>query len=90
MTKQEFIAKYEGWLSYTRREELKKQMESDLDAFKSQYLKETDDEYKALRIHAVVGQSEQLLDFIQWRKQVSVDDLTDKEIVEFYLARKVK
>ena len=32
MTKQEFIAKYEGWFSYTRREELKKQMESDLDA----------------------------------------------------------
>ena len=32
MTKQEFIAKYEGWFSYTRREELKKQMEFDLDA----------------------------------------------------------
>ena len=32
MTKEEFIAKYEGWFSYTRREELKKQMESDLDA----------------------------------------------------------
>ena len=32
MTKQEFIAKYEGWFSYTHREELKKQMESDLDA----------------------------------------------------------
>ena len=31
MTKQEFIAKYEGWFSYTHREELKKQMESDLD-----------------------------------------------------------
>ena len=31
MTKQEFIEKYEGWFSYTRREELKKQMESDLD-----------------------------------------------------------
>ena len=45
---------------------------------------------QALRIHDVVGRSEQLLDFIQWRKQVSVDDLTDKEIVEFYLARKVK
>ena len=32
MTKQEFIAKYEGWFSYTRREELKKQMENDLEA----------------------------------------------------------
>ena len=32
MTKQEFIAKYEGWFSYTHREELKKQMESDLEA----------------------------------------------------------
>ena len=31
MTKQEFIAKYEGWFSYTRREELKKQMENDLE-----------------------------------------------------------
>ena len=66
--------------------------------FKAQYLKETDNEYKALvrllnkalRIHDVVGQSEQLLDFIQWRKQVAVEDLTDKEIVDFYLARKVK
>ena len=33
--------------------------------------------------------SEQLLDFLEWKKQVAVDDLTDKEIVEFYLARKV-
>ena len=32
MTKQEFIAKYEGWFSYTHREELKKQMENDLEA----------------------------------------------------------
>ena len=32
MTKQEFIAKYEGWFSYTRREDLKKQMENDLEA----------------------------------------------------------
>ena len=31
MTKKEFIAKYEGWFSYTRREELKKQMENDLE-----------------------------------------------------------
>ena len=31
MTKQEFIAKYEGWFSYTHREELKKQMENDLE-----------------------------------------------------------
>lgn len=39
MTKQEFIAKYEGWFSYTRREELKKQMESDLDeVFQALYL----------------------------------------------------
>lgn len=43
-----------------------------------------------LRLSNVVGQSEQLLDFIQWRKQVAVDDLADKEIVQFYLARKVK
>jgi hypothetical protein len=34
--------------------------------------------------------SEQLLDFIQWRKQVAVDDLRDEEVVEFYLARKDK
>lgn len=45
---------------------------------------------KNCSIPDVVGQSEQLLDFIQWRKQVAVDDLTDKEIVEFYLARKIK
>ena len=32
MTKQEFIAKYEGWFSYTRREELKKEMEADLES----------------------------------------------------------
>ena len=31
MTKKEFIAKYEGWFSYTRREELKKEMETDLE-----------------------------------------------------------
>ena len=47
-------------------------------------------DYAALRINDVVGRSEQLLDFIQWRKQVAVDDLTDKEIVEFYLAGKIK
>ena len=44
MTKQEFIAKYEGWFSYTRREELKKQMESDLDAV-----------FQALRQPPVIG-----------------------------------
>jgi len=32
MTTQEFIAKYEGWFSYTRREELKKEMEADLES----------------------------------------------------------
>ena len=32
MTKEEFISKYEGWFSYTHREELKKQMENDLEA----------------------------------------------------------
>ena len=32
MTQKEFIAKYEGWFSYTHREELKKQMENDLEA----------------------------------------------------------
>lgn len=32
MTKQGFIAKYEGWFSYTRREELKKEMEADLES----------------------------------------------------------
>ena len=31
MTKQEFIEKYEGWFSYTHREDLKKQMENDLE-----------------------------------------------------------
>ena len=50
MTKQEFIAKYEGWFSYTHREELKKQMESDLDAV-----------FQALRQQLVVRQSEQLV-----------------------------
>ena len=49
MTKKEFIAKYEGWFSYTRREELKKEMETDLELVS-----------QALRIHDVVGQSEQL------------------------------
>lgn len=44
MTKQEFIAKYEGWFSYTRREELKKQMESDLDEV-----------FQALRLPLVSG-----------------------------------
>jgi hypothetical protein len=43
-----------------------------------------------LRLFNVVGRSELLLDFIQWRKQVAVDDLTEKEIVEFYLSRKIK
>ena len=32
MTTQEFIAKYEGWFSYTRREELKREMEADLES----------------------------------------------------------
>ena len=45
---------------------------------------------KTLSLYNVVRQSEQLLDFIQWRKQVAVDDLTEKEIVEFYLSRKIK
>lgn len=45
---------------------------------------------EVLRLSIVVGQSEQLLDFIRWRKQVAVDDLNDKEVVEFYLARKIK
>jgi len=45
---------------------------------------------EALGIANVVGRSEQLLDFLKWKKQVAVDDLTDKEIVEYYLARKVK
>ncbi len=31
-SKQEFIAKYERWFSYARREELKKEMEADLEA----------------------------------------------------------
>ena len=47
--------------------------------FKAQYLKETDDEYKslvrllnkALRIHDVVGRSEQLLTDIEIGKMVS-------------------
>ncbi len=52
MTPQEFIAKYEGWFSYTRREELKKEMESDLDAV-----------FQALHQPPVMGRSEQLIDF---------------------------
>lgn len=52
-------------------------------------LVELRDEAEQCNIANVVGR-EQLLDFIQWRKQVAVDDLTDKEIVKFYLARKVK
>ena len=31
MKKEDFIAKYEGWFSYSRREELKKEMEADLE-----------------------------------------------------------
>jgi hypothetical protein len=31
-----------------------------------------------------------LLDFVEWRRQVAVADLKDQEIVEFYLSRRVK
>lgn len=55
-----------------------------------EYITWLEAQIQALRINNVVGQSEQLLDFIQWRNQVAVEDLTDKEIVDFYLARKVK
>jgi len=46
--------------------------------------------HELLFLLSVAGRRELLVDFIQWRKQVAVDDLTDKEIVEFYLARKIK
>ena len=48
MTTQGFIAKYEGWFSYTRREELKKEMEADLGSL-----------FIALHQPPVVGRSEQ-------------------------------
>ena len=34
--------------------------------------------------------SDLLLDFVEWRRQVAVADLKDREIVEFYLSRRVK
>jgi hypothetical protein len=49
MTKQDFIEKWIGWVSYTDREKLENEMESDLEAVS-----------QALRIHDVVGRSEQL------------------------------
>ena len=49
MTKQDFIKKWIGWVSYTNREKLTNEMEVDLELVS-----------QALRIHDVVGQSEQL------------------------------
>ena len=48
MTKQDFIKKWIGWVSYTNREKLTNEMEVDLELVS-----------QALRIHDVVGQSEQ-------------------------------
>ena len=58
--------------------------------FKSQYLKETDDEYKslvrllnkALRIHDVVGRSEQLKAFADYAQKRMWGD-GDKDLSEF-------
>ena len=49
MTKQDFIKKWIGWVSYTNREKLTNEMEVDLELVS-----------QALRIHDVVGRSEQL------------------------------
>ena len=49
MTKQDFIKKWIGWVSYTNREKLTNEMEVDLELVS-----------QALHIHDVVGQSEQL------------------------------
>ena len=49
MTKQDFIKKWICWVSYTNREKLTNEMEVDLELVS-----------QALRIHDVVGQSEQL------------------------------
>jgi len=49
MTKQDFIEKWIVWVSYTDREKLENEMETDLEAVS-----------QALRIHDVVGRSEQL------------------------------
>lgn len=49
MTKQDFIKKWIGWVSYTNREKLTNEMEVDLELV-----------IQALRIHDVVRQSEQL------------------------------
>jgi hypothetical protein len=49
-----------------------------------------------LERNGVIGQnyekndSNLLLDFVEWRRQVAVADLKDQEIVEFYLSRRVK
>ena len=48
MTKQDFIKKWIGWVSYTNREKLTNEMEVDLELVS-----------QALRIHDVVGRSEQ-------------------------------
>lgn len=50
MTKQEFILKYEIWLSYTGRDELKKQMEYDLESV-----------IKSFTQCSVIGRREQLV-----------------------------
>ena len=64
MTKKEFIAKYEGWFSYTRREELKKEMETDLEEM-----------FAALRQPHVVGRSEQFCScsFVMIMRDVNTD-----------------
>ena len=51
MTKQDFIEKWISWVSYTNREKLTNEMESDLESVS-----------QSLRIHDVVWRSEQLCD----------------------------
>jgi hypothetical protein len=61
MTKQDFIEKWISWVSQTELQHLQKEMDSDLEEVA-----------QALRIHDVVGRSEQLKAFA---KMVANDDL---------------
>lgn len=68
MTKQYFIEKWIGWVSYTDREKLYKEMEADLESVS-----------KALRIHDVVGRSEQLVAVLKTVKGITIPD-TDEGV----------
>ena len=77
MTKQDFIKKWICWVSYTNREKLTNEMEVDLELVS-----------QALRIHDVVGRSEQLLAYTEWLKNKGLLNATvSKLIVKKYQSK---